>query len=463
MPLTRRTFLAGSTAAGALLVAGGGRVLAEPLAGSDGTTNRISRLFPGVRLAHADLHNHTVLSDGAGNPAEAFADMRLAGLDIAALTDHATVAKRFPDQASELSCDIYDGCSVTGIDERRWGVSGGLAESANADHSFTALRGFEWSSPTLGHMNVWFSQDWTDPASTGGSTTGSGLAQFLHEGDERLAPVTTPLDTALRALPSNGLGMKLFYDWLTADGSDGIAGFNHPGREQGRFGYFQYDARLRDRIVSMEVFNRGEDYLYEGIDTGQPSPITDCLDKGWRVGLLGVTDEHGKNWGFAGKGRGGLWVRELTRAGVREALVSRRFFSTRLAGLRVDAAIDGVQMGGTVPHRTGTVEVALDIDGGASWIGKNLTVQLLQTGRPLPRVVWQQHVRVPAETEPVITFDAPLDVADGEWVVLRITDPAVAENDSRATGPYAGAGKAVAYCAPFWLDPKKPKKVKPTR
>ena len=42
-------------------------------------TSRASRLFPGWWLAHADLHNHTRLSDGAGDPRLAFASMRAAG------------------------------------------------------------------------------------------------------------------------------------------------------------------------------------------------------------------------------------------------------------------------------------------------------------------------------------------------------------------------------------------------
>ncbi len=54
---------------------------------------------------------------------------------------------------------------------------------------------------------------------------------------------------------------------------------------------------------------------------GRPSPLVACLEQGWRPGLVGVSDEHGRTWGtFDGKGRTGLYVGELTRAGVREAL-----------------------------------------------------------------------------------------------------------------------------------------------
>jgi predicted metal-dependent phosphoesterase TrpH len=48
-----------------------------------------SRLVPGPFLAHADLHNHTRLSDGRGDPAAAFPALRAAVLDVAAITDHA--------------------------------------------------------------------------------------------------------------------------------------------------------------------------------------------------------------------------------------------------------------------------------------------------------------------------------------------------------------------------------------
>jgi hypothetical protein len=59
----------------------------------------------------------------------------------------------------------------------------------------------------------------------------------------------------------------------------------------------------------MEMMNRREDYLFEGYRDGQPSPLVECLNAGWRVGLLGVTDEHGTDWGHPdGKGRAGLWV-----------------------------------------------------------------------------------------------------------------------------------------------------------
>jgi hypothetical protein len=275
-------------------------------------------------------------------------------------------------------------------------------------------------------------------------------------------PALSPtLETAVRAVPAHGVGMRGFYEWLARDpstpvlsgGGDAIMGFNHPGREPGRFGYFAFDERLAPRMVSLEVFNRGEDYLFEGVDAGFDSPIAECLDAGWRVGLSGVSDEHGTDWGYPdGKGRTGLWVGELSRAGVREAMEARRFFSTRLRGLRLDATANGVRMGQVVGHRTGDVRFALDVDRGADWWGRPLTVQVLQTGRPLPVVVHEHAFAVPRDDEPVVTFTAPVDVANGRWLVLRITDADQAL-DRRAPEAYRRTGGAIAYTSPFFLDP----------
>ena len=463
MTFSRRTVLKAGAASGALLLAR--PALAQPLGPArEFSTSRHSRLFPGTALVHADLHNHTLYSDGDGDPARAFASMRAAGVDAAALTDHATVSKALGDVEQPVCRDGSCG-GLEGVTEARWEATRGLADDANVDHSFTAVRGFEWSSPTLGHVNVWFTEDWIDPLSTNGNTTGEGLAQYLHE-VPGLGPAVSPaVDAAVRATPLRGTGMRLFYDWLDrapapspvasavlSGGGDGLAGFNHPGREPGRFGHFAYDARLRDKVVSMEVFNRGEDYLFEGTDAGQSSPLVECLDAGWRVGLLGVSDEHGTDWGYPdGKGRTGLYVRELTRAGLREAMLSRRFFCTRLRGLRFGAAANGRQMGSAVPHRSGLMRFTVDIDRGRAFAGTPLDVQVLMTGSPLPKVVHTERVRVP-EGENLLSFEAPVDAADGSWVVLRLTDPA-AKPDGRASSAYSASGSAIAYAAPFFLAP----------
>lgn len=461
MPVSRREFLKTGAAAGALLLA---RPWTRAIAGTLGpdsatAASRTSRLFPGTTLVHADLHNHSLLSDGAGDAARAFELMRDAGLDVAALTDHSTFGLGV-DEACPPG-----GCGLVGIDEERWQRIKALADSTNTDGSFVAIRGFEWSSPTLGHINVWFSDRWIDPAHTGGTSTGEGAVQFAHENAPGADAVSKQLDDLVRQAPSNGSGMRAFYEWLRSPSStsglggglDGIAGFNHPGREPGRFGYFAPDPRLEGQMVSLELFNRSEDYIYEGTDEGYPSPLVDCLNKGWRVGLLGVTDEHGTEWGTPlGKGRGGIYVESLTRNGVRDAMKARRFFATRERGLRVDAAAKGLRMGSVVPHSSGPVRFELDIDGGTDWYGRQLSVQVLRPGTIMPTVAHVEDVRVPVSegdgAEPVISFEAPINAADGGWVVLRISDPS-RPADGRANATWKSFGHGVAYASPFYLQP----------
>jgi hypothetical protein len=243
-------------------------------------TSRRSRLFPGPWLVHADLHNHTWLSDGAGDPGLAFACLRAAGLDVAAITDHSRWASAF--------LGVVGAPGWTGIDGRAWRRTASLADAANVDGEFVALRGFEWSHFLQGHMNVWGSQRFTDP---------------------------------LRTFPMMGR----FWRWLERRGNEGLVTFNHPGTGRLRFGRFGYRPALAERLVGLEIFNKTDEYLLKGTDRGEQSPLNQCLNAGWRVGLLGVTDEHGADWGVPeGKGRAGLYVHELTRWGVLEALSARR-------------------------------------------------------------------------------------------------------------------------------------------
>ncbi|WBB55601.1 CehA/McbA family metallohydrolase [Verrucosispora sp. WMMD573] len=353
---------------------------------------RTSLVTQGTMLVHADMHNHTVASDGDGSPEAAFASMREAGLDVAALTDHATLF------------------AIDGISSSEWRTTGDLANAANDPGQFTAIRGFEWSHPLQGHINVWNTADFADLWRAG--STGS------------------------------------LYRWLTGR-PGGLASFNHPGRELGRFDNFSFNAAARDQLVGLEMFNRTDDYLFEGWSSGMTSPLVACLNAGWRPGLTGVTDEHGTTWGFhEGKGRSGLWVTENTRAGVFEAMAARRSFATRVSGLRVDATANGVRMGGVLNVTSGDVRFLLDLDRGSAWDGKPLRIQVLRPGTSAPTVVDV----VDTVNGRVTDFTVPLNVADGDWVVLRISDPSLPNGTPGPAGhPCNDFG--VAYTSPWWLRP----------
>ncbi|WP_370327013.1 cell wall-binding repeat-containing protein [Euzebya sp.] len=490
MRLDRRRLLHRATAAaGATLLLRPLGALGGPLAPDDAYgTSRASRLFPGQRLVHADLHNHTRLSDGDGDPALAFDSMRDAGLDVAALTDHAVLNS--PDDplrrdvCAGISAipEVGDGCgSLAGITEESWALTGQLAaERTTGD--FLAVRGFEWSSPTLGHVNVWFTSTWIDVLSTAGlgagasaetliDPVGDGIREIPGVGDAATALVLPLVDGLLDGLQlaEGPVAMALLHRWLSrpddevfGGGGSGFAGFNHPGREVGRFGEFAYSPALADRIVSLELLNRREDYLFEGTDRGEVSPLVQCLAAGWRPGILGVTDEHGTDWGRpAGKGRGGFWVGELSIVGMKEALLNRRFYATRVRGLRLDVACNAVRMGGVLGHPGGPVRVQVDLDTGGRYAGRELVLQVLsrpRDGGAMPAILHTSTVRADGPVIDVLVPD--VDPAASPWLVVRLSDPAHEptddlpfERDVRAEGVWAELGAAWAYASPVWLDP----------
>jgi hypothetical protein len=455
MPVRRRELLKAGVAAGAMLALTPRSALARGVlrTAEGGTTSRVSRLFPddGFRLAHSDLHNHTLLSDGTADVEGAFAQLRAAGLDVAALTDHAVLGSVAGDS-------VCSSCSeITGFDDPGWARTKQLADAATVPEQFIAIRGFEWTTTHLGHINVWFSEQWIDSLSTGSLADPDALMGYVA--DE--APDLAGLAELLAPLVPPITSIDGFYEWmqrpvtgtgLGGGGADALAGFNHPN-EAGNFNEYQLFGEVRDRMVSVELLNGREDYLYRGVGDGKESPLNAILNKGWRVGALGVTDEHGGTFDVAeGKGRAGLWVRSLTRDGVREALAARRFFATRLAGLRVDATAGGVRMGGDLPHRQGTVPIAIDVDKGPEWYGKRLLVQVLVAGPTggMPHLARVEEVTVPGPDEPVIALDVPLDVDESPWAVLRLSDPE-APADEGASGPFASLGDTVAYASPWFL------------
>lgn len=361
-------------------------------AGTASGAGRSSALTVGTTLVHADMHNHTVMSDGDGSAELAFASMREAGLDVAALTDHTTLF-------------AYEGLSSS-----EWNTQATLANAANDPGLFTAIRGFEWSHPTHGHINVWNTADFADLARAG--SPGS------------------------------------LYNWLVGRPS-GVASFNHPGRELGRFNNFSFNSAARGQLVGLEMFNRTDDFLFEGWSLGMSSPLVACLNAGWRPGLMGVTDEHGTSWGFhEGKGRSGLWVTENTRAAVFEAMLARRCFATRVSGLRVDATANGVRMGGTLNVSAGDVRFLLDVDRGPVWAGKPLRIQVLRPGSAAPSVV----AVVDTVNGTIADFTVPLNAVNGNWIVLRVSDPTLPNGTPGPSGhPCNDFG--VAYTSPWWMQP----------
>ena len=129
---------------------------------------------------------------------------------------------------------------------------------------------------------------------------------------------------------------------------------------------------------------------------------------------------------------------------------ARRFFATRTSGLRLDATASSLgrtaRMGSALRHRRGAVRFRLDLARDASWVGRELEVQVLRPGPEVPVVADV----VPFHVGPVLSFTVPVSASDGDWVVLRVADPALPNATPGPEGHRAN-NLALAYASPFWL------------
>lgn len=293
---------------------------ADTLPAADGTAYR------------GDLHAHTAFSDGDGRPGEAFEAARSAGLDFFAVTDHGEWLA-FPWAAHSECIDpttsrfLAKSCfepNSSMPDQLEWERTGDAADAAT-DQGFVGLRGFEWSSPVEGHVNVFGTDLWTDSVQTGP------------------AP------------------MEPFYGWLAGQTQDPrrVASFNHPGREPLRFDAFTHVPAADARFGTIEAFNRHGNYTDD---------VLDALDAGWRVGAIGVTDAHGPGaWTDLSKGHTVVVADALTRDAILDALLEHRTVAT--LGTQIDARL-------TVSHGSeeATIGETLSVPSGGS-VGFSIEVK----------------------------------------------------------------------------------------
>lgn len=459
--MNRRSFLRSSAALAAMLAARPLSAIARTPLGAPGRTGaaRASRLAPnsGLFLVHTDLHNHSLVSGDAfgkavgaslDDPAGAYAQMRAGGLDVACLTEHAISGKGH----GEYTCPGHQegGChKVEGINDTDWAYMEQLADAAD-DHwdDFITFRAFEWSTPTVGHLNVWFSERYTDAVRQHAFFTPRAASE-LDQLDPRFKPIADLFDDA-----PDIATMRFFWEWLARDpddpllegGNDGIACFNHPN-EFGNFEDFRYAPAAAPNVVSFEALNGDRDFFWWRAGA-LPNPFNACLNAGWRVGFTGVSDEHSPTYARPGMARGGLWVSTFDRDGVKAALQSRRSFATFEPGLRLEATANGVPMGQAFAHDDGPIVIEIDADAGPERAGTELVAQVVRPGADGPaRATFRSFtLGTPVQIEVPVARD------EGDWLFVRICDPARPQPEN-ASGSFADHGGAYAYASPWFLDP----------
>jgi hypothetical protein len=324
-------------------------------------------LIGGYRVYMGHLHNHTSVSDGTGTPSEAYEYARdVAKMDFFGISDHADA-----------------------ISPARWTALKTVADRFNQDGVFVTFRGFEWSSKKYGHVTIINTSTYCTDKNPDADTF-----------DELCT-------------------------WLSVH--NGVAFFNHPGREDTTGEEFNHFNRVpADQFAGMELWNKdnGFDVYYynDGYDRSDNGLgyYDEALSRGWHIGASGSGDDHHGTWGTRQPFRVAVLAKEKTRAALLNAFLERRFYSTLDKNLALSFTMNGHAMGSKI--NPGTYDVEIFADDGSNHDVFN-KIELINNG-----TVYQQ--LSPFLKRPVVTL--PLRVDSGDYYYIRITQ---ADGDAAVSSP----------------------------
>lgn len=260
------------------------------------------------RVLWADLHGHSGLSDGTGTPKDYFRYARdVAGLDVAALTDH-----------------DHWGMQPLAIHPELWEEVRRETELFHQPEEFVTLLGYEWTSWIHGHRHVLYFSDqgkvfssvdpaFESPVQLWDALRGSEALTFAHHSAG--GPVAT--------------------NWAIAP-----------------------DPELEPvtEIVSVHGSSEALDSPSAIYSPVVGNFVRDVLNQGLQLGFVGSGDGHDGHPGLAhlNAASGGLAAilsEDLTREGVLEALRSRRVYATNGPRILLQVNLAGHQMGETIDAR----------------------------------------------------------------------------------------------------------------
>jgi hypothetical protein len=260
------------------------------------------------RVYWGDLHGHSGLSDGTGTPEDYFRYARdVAGLDVAALTDH-----------------DHWGLEPLARSPRLWDEIRGRVSAFHAPGRFVTLLGYEWTSWLHGHRHVLYFGD-----------EGRVLSSVLPEYES-----PPQLWAALRGEPALTIAHH------TAGGPIATNWEIPPDPE----------LEPVTEVASVHGSSEAPDSPHVIYDPVAGHFARDALDRGYRLGFVGSGDSHDGHPGLAhlASGKGGLvaiFAGELSREAVLEALRARRVYATNGPRILLHATLDGAPMGAALPAR----------------------------------------------------------------------------------------------------------------
>lgn len=419
----RSGVLAGVLAAVALVACGG----SEPPANAGGADEPPQR---SATHHFGALHQHTSFSDGHPNaiPADMFRQTRERGLAFSAASEHSDflflpVVPIFecllPEDPNLLDClgsrlEQPDRMAIF-----KWQQTLEQARGESTE-DYVGIRGFEWTNPRHGHINVYFSRHYVSAFLDGGILT-----------------------------------MEAFWNWFTRPtsllgGSDGLMSFNHPGRED-TFADFdpgytwndvEYVPEAAPRAIGMEVFNRGGRRNFDEF-------YVRALDNGWHLAPIGSEDHHGSDWGALDLAKTSIITDDLSEDGLRAAMLERNVYAlldNDAASLADFACLrwraDGEEMGAALirePDATVRLRAAAfrrDSEGRCTAQPYPGRMEIVTSGELLGRVIAEADAESGALERVVRAGDNRVGPNEQAWYLLRLRN----RNDD-----------VVAFSAPVWI------------
>jgi hypothetical protein len=321
----------------------------------------------GMNFFFGNLHSHTGYSEGEGTAEEAFQWARNeARYDFYAITDHAEF-----------------------LTAEEWQETAEQADAFNEDGTFVALRGFEWSNPFFGHANVFHTEDFT-----------SAILSFF---------------------------LRWFYDWV--DDNEGLAQFNHPGREKNLFGNMAYDEPLADNFFAVETGNKDD-----GNNDSTFLPYYPLfLDRGWRLAPTNNQDNHSLE---TGPNRTAFIGGQLTRQSLLEAMRSRRLYSSDDPNVRVVFKLGTAWMGSAVetPERNVEFTAIVEDDEPITYL------ELISNGGAVV------NSKAFEDDERIVSWHPTVEVLGEAYYYLQVTTANEWEEDGEDP-------VQMAVTAPIWITP----------
>ncbi|MFH0866677.1 MAG: T9SS type A sorting domain-containing protein [Bacteroidota bacterium] len=276
---------------------------------------------------YGNLHSHTDYSGGVGNPRQAFIYARdTAQLDFLAVTDHLE--------------GIY-------YSSYEWDSTMIMADEITVDGTFIGIAGYEWTSPTYNHCNIY--------------------------------------NTLNKVSPNNLNNWSTFVQSVV-DEIPAFAQFNHPGM----IGSNDWNSLTNMGTLADSVFT-----LIEINNSSEESGYIMALDSNWHVSPSNGQDNHDADWGTKDDGRTGIWSDQLTRTDLFDAIIAGRTFATFDKNASVWIDIGGIPMGGRITYISNIpVHIVMNDENAEQWsyiqlvgAGGQVFCNLLNHGTALDTII----------------------------------------------------------------------------